>query len=101
VLVVTFADSSYFTSIAPVRFTLFFLLTSYTFLFSAKSPLASSANGTYVPSRWGEGLKNRVLFTWAFVELITWFWIYAALQEERREAALRARQRREAEENRL
>jgi hypothetical protein len=46
-------------------------------------------------------LKNRVFFTWAFVELITWFWIYAALQEERREVAFRAQQRREAEEDRL
>jgi hypothetical protein len=46
-------------------------------------------------------LKNRVLFTWAFVELITWFWIYNTLREERREAALRAQRRREAEEDRL
>jgi hypothetical protein len=71
-------------------------LTIYSFLFSASSPLYSSSK--YTPSRWGEGFKNRVLFTWAFLELITWFWIFVTLREERREAAVKEAKRRAAQE---
>lgn len=41
------------------------------------------AGGVYESSTWGEGLKNRVFFTFAFVEMITWFWVYVTLREER------------------
>lgn len=40
------------------------------------------AGGVYESSSWGEGLKNRVFFTFAFVEMITWFWVYVTLREE-------------------
>jgi hypothetical protein len=82
---------------APVRLALFFALTIYSFLFSASSPLSGSSR--YTPSQWGgEGLKNRVLFTWAFLELITWFWIFVTLREERREGAAKETRRRMAQE---
>jgi len=55
----------------------------------------------YVPSSWGEGLKNRVVFTWAFVEMISWFWVWTTLREERREGALREAERRRREEDDL
>lgn len=83
-------------SLAPVRLALFFLLTIYTIVFSSTSPLYNSR--IYIPSVWGEGLKNRLVFTWAFLELVTWFWIFVTLREERREAAVRAAQRRTAQE---
>ncbi|PVH88260.1 hypothetical protein DL98DRAFT_508973 [Cadophora sp. DSE1049] len=82
---------------APVRLVLFFCITLYSYAFSNKSPLYTT--NTYQPSLWGEGLKNRVLFTWAFVEMITWFWVFVTLREERREMALRIQQRRAAEED--
>ena len=66
----------------------------YSFAFSANSPLMK---GSYYPSGWGEGLKNRVFFTWAFVELVTWFWIFVTLREERRELATRIAERRAAD----
>ncbi|KUJ22388.1 uncharacterized protein LY89DRAFT_704132 [Mollisia scopiformis] len=84
---------------APVRFLLFLCLAVYSYVFSDTSPLYSSKS--YSPSSWGEGLKNRVLFTWAFVEMITWFWIFVTLREERRETAVRKQQRRAAEEDML
>lgn len=38
----------------------------------------------YAASTWGgDGLKNRVFFAFAFVEVISWFWIWVTLREER------------------
>jgi len=42
-----------------------------------------------------------VLFTWAFVEMITWFWVFVTLREERRDRALKMQEKRAAEEDRL
>jgi hypothetical protein len=82
---------------APIRLALFFGLTIYSFLFSSTSPLFNSRS--YTPSLWGgEGLKNRMVFSWAFLELVTWFWIFVTLREERREAAVKRAQRRAAED---
>jgi hypothetical protein len=78
---------------------LFGALGVYSYTFSDSSPIY--AQKTYQASSWGEGLKNRVVFTWAFVEMITWFWVFVTLREERRDIALRIAQRRAAEEDRL
>jgi len=84
---------------APVRVGFLFLLAVYSYAFSASSPIMASR--AYIPSGWGEGLKNRVLFTWAFVEMITWFWVFITLRDERRDAAAKAAQKRAAEEDML
>jgi hypothetical protein len=76
---------------------LFGALTFYSFAFSASSPLYSSS--TYHTSSWGEGLKNRVVFTWAFLEMITWFWAFVTLREERQSMAARVAEKRAAEED--
>jgi hypothetical protein len=78
---------------------LFLALTFYSYFQSSTSPLYASKS--YHPSTRGEGLKNRVLFTWTFVEMITWFWVFVTLREERRERAQRMAARRAAEEDRL
>ncbi|KAH6847134.1 increased loss of mitochondrial DNA protein 1 [Chaetomium sp. MPI-CAGE-AT-0009] len=107
---------------APLRLTLTFLLTLYSFFFSASSPLFYAAasppntstsapssssrfqhpsvhraanNPGYTPSSWGgDALKNRVFFTFMFVETMSWFWVWVTLQEERRDVlAKRARRR--------
>ena len=82
---------------APVRLVLFFCITFYSYAFSDSSPMYGSQ--TYYPSSWGEGLKNRVLFTWAFVEMITWFWVFVTLREERRDFMTKQAQKRAAEED--
>ncbi|KAH8602739.1 increased loss of mitochondrial DNA protein 1 [Bisporella sp. PMI_857] len=81
---------------APIRLLLFGTLTFYTFAFSPKGPLSPEF---YTPSSWGEGLKNRIVFTWAFLEMITWFWAFLTLREERQLLAERIRARRAAEED--
>jgi len=82
---------------APVRLVIFGGLAFYSYTFSDSSPIYSSQ--TYSASSWGEGLKNRVLFTWAFVEMITWFWVFVTLREERRDIALRIAGKRAAEDD--
>ncbi|RKF51364.1 putative protein ilm1 [Golovinomyces cichoracearum] len=76
---------------APVRLFLFIILTFYSFAFSRSSPIY--ANSPYAPSLWGEGLKNRIFFSWAFIEMIAWFWVYVTLREERKEMSLRLQER--------
>lgn len=56
---------------------------------------------TYQASAWGEGLKNRIFFTWAFVEMIAWFWVFVTLREERVALLRRMQEKRDAEEDRL
>lgn len=68
-----------------MRLFFFFLLAGYSYLFAGNSPLY--AQKSYTASSWGEGLKNRVLFTWAFLEMMTWFWVFVTLREERAERA--------------
>ena len=58
-----------------------------------------TSRNAYSAGGWGEGLKNRVVFTWAFVEMVTWFWVFVTLREERRELANKIAQRKAAEEN--
>ncbi len=89
------------------------LLLFYTFIFGASSPLyAASARGSgrfshpsahahnpaYAASTWGgDGLKNRVFFTFMFVEMISWFWVWVTLREERREIMARKARRRSSQ----
>ena len=67
-------------------------------MFSSTSPIYAS-HSSYYASSWGEGLKNRVVFTWGFVEMITWFWVFVTLREERSAMLARIQQRRAAEED--
>ncbi|KAK4192378.1 increased loss of mitochondrial DNA protein 1 [Podospora australis] len=104
---------------APLRVTLSFFLTLYSFFFSPSSPLfyhdesssssttlrfthhpnvyAAAQNPNYVPSNWGgDALKNRVFFTFMFVETFSWFWIWATLGEEQKEILNKKARRRSA-----
>ncbi|KAL2151460.1 hypothetical protein VTH82DRAFT_6558 [Thermothelomyces myriococcoides] len=52
-------------------------------------------NPAYAPSVWGgDALKNRVFFTFMFVETISWLWVWVTLAEERREELARKARRR-------
>ncbi|KAK1770238.1 increased loss of mitochondrial DNA protein 1 [Phialemonium atrogriseum] len=107
---------------APLRLFISFASFTYSFFFSAsspiyRSPLTSSSNPLsssssssprlthpsahaqpppgYRPSGWGgDALKNRVFLTFAFVEMVSWFWVWVTLREERRDVAARRAQRR-------
>lgn len=80
-------------------------LALYSFVFGPSSPVyqaASSSRGrlshppvhnpSYVPAGWGgDMLKNRVFFTFMFVEMISWFWVWVTLREERNSILERVR----------
>lgn len=102
------------SKIAPLRLLISFLLFFYTFFFSPSSPLYRSSSGSshlahpsahahpppgYRPSGWGgDALKNRVFLAFIFVEMVSWFWVWVTLREEKRESAMRkARGRRSSQ----
>ncbi|KAI2613505.1 increased loss of mitochondrial DNA protein 1 [Hypoxylon fragiforme] len=84
----------YWGSQAPLRITLFASLSLFSF-FSAPShgrsgpgrmshPLAppSSAATPFATLTGADGLRNRVFFTFAFLEFLCWFWAWVTLKEE-------------------
>jgi len=90
---------------APLRMFVSFVLTAYTFIASPAGPLyggknprgrlahpvaggdvsgGGGAGGGYVPSSWGgDMLKNRVFFSFVFLEMMCWFWVFVTLRDER------------------
>ncbi|KAF1815831.1 hypothetical protein P152DRAFT_197844 [Eremomyces bilateralis CBS 781.70] len=60
----------------PVRLAFLFGLTALTYMMK---PLGDSKTRAF-----GQDLKNSVVFTWAFTELLLWYWIYSANREERK-----------------
>ncbi|KAM5374254.1 hypothetical protein ACJZ2D_006579 [Fusarium nematophilum] len=93
---------------APLRSFLSLGFIVYIFLFGPSSPVyadpsrsrlshPSSHNPSYRPAGWGgDALKNRLFFTFMFVEMMTWFWIWVTLREER-DAILSKKSRRRSQ----
>jgi len=67
----------YWASQGPVRLLFLFGLTAYSYLAKASTEIGKFAK----PSP-GDGLKNGLVFTWAFVELGVWFLIYISIRDE-------------------
>jgi hypothetical protein len=70
------------------------VLVFYSYVFGPSSPLFASSRGSttsrsmrYLHSAGdtaaSDGLKNRLVFTFMFLEMATWFWIWITLREER------------------
>lgn len=88
--------------LAPLRATLAFFLVIYTWGFGPSSPLYGGAghrtrggyNPSYLAAGWGgDTLKNRVFFTFVFIEMLAWFWVWVTLREERQGVVERMRMR--------
>ncbi|OAA61738.1 Increased loss of mitochondrial DNA protein 1 [Niveomyces insectorum RCEF 264] len=79
----------YWGTQAPLRLVISVLLVFYSFFFSGSSPLPR-----HLPPAAGDGLQNRVFFTFMFVELISWLWIVVTLREERAQVLARKATRR-------
>ncbi|OAA34778.1 Increased loss of mitochondrial DNA protein 1 [Metarhizium rileyi] len=81
----------YWGTQAPLRASLSMGLTFYTYAFGPSSPLYGGAahrtrggNASYSAASWGgDGLKNRIFFTFVFIEMIAWFWVWVTLREEK------------------
>lgn len=63
--------SLYWGSQAPIRCTFFFMLTGYAYAFKPEGPITGNSNK---PSPW-DNLHNSIVFTWGFLEMISWFWV--------------------------
>ncbi|KAM0280557.1 hypothetical protein ACHAQH_004002 [Verticillium albo-atrum] len=85
----------YWGTQAPLRLSIALGFVFYTLIAGPSSPLyrdgsmrdaVRSHNPHYTPSAWGgDGLKNGVFFTFMFVEMVSWFWVWVTLREERTE----------------
>jgi len=82
----------YWGSQIPIRLIYFFVITAYTYLF--KNDGMAMLGKSYKPSA-GDHLKNGLIFSWGFVEILMWFWIYLGVREERRQVVARTIQKRE------
>lgn len=83
----------------PVRLTFLFGITGYTYLFKEGGILAAKTK--YTSYNAGNDLKNSIVFTWGFLELSVWFWIFVTLRDERRQKAAKLIEKRKAEANML
>ncbi|KAL8843580.1 MAG: hypothetical protein Q9170_000084 [Blastenia crenularia] len=87
--------SIFWGSQAPIRCAFFFALTGYAYAFKPEGPIRGASKKE---SPWDD-LHNSVVFTWSFLEMICWFWIFITLREERRDLMLRKAEKKRAEEN--
>ncbi|KAF1360205.1 hypothetical protein EJ07DRAFT_155194 [Lizonia empirigonia] len=91
---------AYWGAQTPVRLVFLFALTGYTFLFK-EGGMFSGAKGIAYSASPSSYLKNSVVFSWGFIELSMWFWIFVTLREERRERARKIIDQRKAEADRM
>ncbi|KAJ9294793.1 hypothetical protein DTO271G3_6713 [Paecilomyces variotii] len=79
--------SEIWTLLAASRFCLFFAVSI--FIYQSK-PVAWGIGADESENMTGLGqLKNRVVFTYGFMEMMFWLWILLTLREERQETAVR------------
>ncbi|KAF2111345.1 increased loss of mitochondrial DNA protein 1 [Lophiotrema nucula] len=89
----------YWGTQTPVRLAFLFILTGYSYMFKEGGMFARRSNDHTFYT--GNDLKNSIVFTWGFLELTIWFWIFITLRDERRQRAVRLIEKRKAEQNML
>jgi hypothetical protein len=77
----------YWSAVTPLRLIFLFPLTAYIYLHQPDY-FGTVKSKAYKASP-GDNLKNGVTFSWLFVEVVMWFWVYVSLREQRRAAAQR------------
>ncbi|KAF2099007.1 hypothetical protein NA57DRAFT_56637 [Rhizodiscina lignyota] len=89
---------NYWTRSTPLRLALLFMFSCYIYLTKEGGLLGSKHHAWgHTPSP-GDYLRNRVIFTWAFTQMLALFWVYALLGEESKQVAERQAERRMREE---
>ncbi|KAL1793119.1 hypothetical protein ACET3X_008101 [Alternaria dauci] len=86
---------------APLRLLFFFGVTAYSYMLKEGGMFAP--RGVDFRMSTGANLNNSFIFTWGFMEVSAWFWVFTTLREERSAKAtkLAEKQAREAEVNTL
>ncbi|KAK9419530.1 putative Increased loss of mitochondrial DNA protein 1 [Seiridium unicorne] len=90
----------HWASQAPLRVFIFSVLTIITFMTTPRATRAGSPRLSHPIALHGfaegggwDGLRNRVFFTLAFVEMLGWFWVWVTLREETKGFVVRKRRR--------
>lgn len=91
---------AYWGAQTPVRLVFLFALTGYTFLFK-EGGMFGGVKGIGHTASPGSYLQNSVVFSWGFIELSMWFWIFVTLREERRQRAQKIVDERKAAADRI
>jgi hypothetical protein len=91
--------SEYWGAQTPIRLLFLFALTAYTYTFKPGGMMAPR-NSEFMMGA-GDTLNNSIIFTWGFLEIAAWFWVFVTLREERREKARKIIEKRQAEADRL
>jgi|TARA_R110002003_G_scaffold110_11_gene9329 cyanate permease len=92
-------SDEYWGAQTPVRLLFLFVLTAYTYTFKKGGMLAARSTEYMMDA--GTTLNNSIVFTWGFLEMAAWFWVFVTLREERREKARKIVEKRQAEAARL
>lgn len=79
----------YWAAQVAVRLAVLFAFEAWLYL--TKPGLGKVAEGRF------KGLKNDVVFSWAFVELVVMFWVFNTLRQERKTIALKQLREKERE----
>ncbi|KAF2665921.1 hypothetical protein BT63DRAFT_416355 [Microthyrium microscopicum] len=78
----------YWLSQTPIRLLFLFGLTSYTYVSKPASAMPFGTSKFYQTPA-GDNLKNGLVFTWSFLEMVFWFMVFLALREERKSLSRR------------
>jgi hypothetical protein len=92
-------SDEYWGAQTPIRLLFLFALTAYTYTFKPGGMMAPR-NSEHMMGA-GNTLNNSIVFTWGFVEMSAWFWVFVTLRDERREKVKKVVEKRQAEAARL
>ena len=97
------AALEYWTSGVGVRLAALFSVTGYVYLFKDDGMFGSGSGGFGRRNNGGAGdlLKNDLVFTAGFLEVINWFFVFTLLRDERRRLAGKLAEKRHLQEELL
>lgn len=77
----------YWSAVTPLRLVVLFPLTAYAYLYQPEHFIG--LKGKLGASKASDLLKNDFTFSWLFLEVVMWFWVYVSIGEQRKAAAQR------------
>jgi hypothetical protein len=84
---------------APMRLLFLFGLTAYCYIFKEGGMFAPRGMDFRMSA--GASLNNSFIFTWGFLEVSAWFWVFTTLREERTERAQKMAEKEARKKNTL
>jgi hypothetical protein len=87
----------YFGSQTSIRLIFYFALTAWSYSFRPGGAFASRAESEALLAKGAledrsdlaKGIGSGVVFSWAFVQVVMWFWVFITLRDERKEVEAR------------